>query len=53
MRKFRDDLQIFAEHFLKIFNTKFNRNLTGIQADDMAQLNQYKWKGDVKETEKI
>ncbi|MCG8635291.1 MAG: sigma-54 dependent transcriptional regulator [Desulfobacterales bacterium] len=44
-----EDVQIFAGHFLKFFNTKFCRNLTGIREDAMAFLNRYKWKGNVRE----
>ena len=43
------DVEIFAEHFLKFFNAKFGRNLTGIREDALAMLRQYKWKGNVRE----
>ena len=44
-----EDVQIFADHFLKFFNAKFNRHLTGIQENAMALLRSYKWKGNVRE----
>ena len=44
-----EDVKIFAEYFLKFFNAKFSRNLTGIQENAMAFLSQYKWKGNVRE----
>ncbi|WDP88406.1 MAG: sigma-54-dependent Fis family transcriptional regulator [Desulfobacter sp.] len=43
------DVEIFAQHFLKFFNAKFSRRLTGIRDDAMAMLRQYKWKGNVRE----
>lgn len=45
----QEDVQIFAEHFLKFFNEKFNRNITSIHRDAMALLRQYQWKGNVRE----
>ncbi len=49
----REDVQIFAEHFFRFFNEKFNRNLTGIQKETMTLLSQYKWKGNVRELKNI
>jgi DNA-binding NtrC family response regulator len=45
----QEDVQIFAEHFLKFFNEKFNRNVTGIHGDAMVLLRQHQWKGNVRE----
>lgn len=47
------DVRIFAEYFLKFFNEKFGRNITGIQEESMELLSRYKWKGNVRELKNI
>ena len=44
-----EDLKLFAEYFLKLFNEKFGRNLTGISPSAWALMKTHPWKGNVRE----
>ncbi len=44
-----EDVLIFANYFLRIFNEKFNKTLTGINNQALNYLKAYIWKGNVRE----
>ncbi len=44
-----EDLKLFADYFLKLFNQKFDRNLTGISPSAWALMETHPWKGNVRE----
>jgi len=49
LRERGDDLQLLAEHFLKIYCKKYNKSLKGISASTMNKLIKYDWPGNVRE----
>jgi two-component system response regulator PilR (NtrC family) len=48
-----DDISILAQHFLKKYNERLNKNITGISAEAMAMLRKYEYPGNVRELENI
>ncbi len=44
-----EDVLIFANYFLRIFNEKFNKAFTGINNQALKYLKAYIWKGNVRE----
>jgi len=49
LRERDGDIPILANHFLKIYNRKYRKNIKAIQAGAMKKLNQYQWPGNVRE----
>jgi len=47
------DIPLLTEHFLKIFNQKFNKNVIRIQKKTMFQLQYYSWPGNIRELKNI
>jgi DNA-binding NtrC family response regulator len=48
-----EDLILFAEYFLELFNKKFNRDLQGISKETLSLLEAYNWKGNVREIKNV
>lgn len=46
-----EDIPLLTEHFLRKFNRKFNREITGISADVQKIFMSYPWPGNVRELE--
>ena len=51
LRERREDIPLLANHFLRIYTDKNNRNLRGIQREAMAAMSGYNWPGNVRELE--
>jgi transcriptional regulator with PAS, ATPase and Fis domain len=49
LRERTGDIPVLAEHFLKIYNKKYKKNVTRISNEAMNKLNQYHWPGNVRE----
>ena len=49
LRERGEDLQLLAEHFLKIYCKKYNKHLKGISPSTMDKLMKYNWPGNVRE----
>ena len=49
LRERTGDIPILAAHFLKIYNKKYKKNVTGISNDALNKLNRYHWPGNVRE----
>jgi DNA-binding NtrC family response regulator len=49
LRERRGDIPILADHFLKIYNKKYKKNVGRISNEAMNKLNSYKWPGNVRE----
>jgi len=47
------DIQLLAEHFVKIFNLKLDRNINTISNKTIKQLQNYSWPGNIRELESI
>lgn len=53
LRERRDDIPILAKHFLKKYNERLNKNISGISQDAIAILKTYDFPGNVRELENI
>lgn len=51
LRERIEDIPVLVEHFLKIYNKKFNKSVFMIPSEVMAKLMQYLWPGNVRELE--
>jgi chemotaxis protein methyltransferase CheR len=48
-----DDIQLLAEHFVKLHSQRLGRNVSEISSEMMHQLRVYRWPGNVRELEGI
>jgi two-component system response regulator HydG len=53
LRERREDVQVLAEHFLRIYGAKNNRVLDGFTPDALRRLEGYSWPGNVRELENV
>jgi DNA-binding NtrC family response regulator len=53
LRERRDDLPALIAHFLRRFNQRFRREVTGIAPEALAALNAYDFPGNVRELENL
>jgi transcriptional regulator with PAS, ATPase and Fis domain len=53
LRDRRDDIQVLVTHFLRRFNRRFHREVTGIAPDALAVLTAYTFPGNVRELENL
>ncbi len=48
-----DDIQLLAEHFVKIHSQRLEREVTAISASMMRELKNYQWPGNIRELEGV
>jgi DNA-binding NtrC family response regulator len=53
LRERGDDIQILADHFLKIFGATMNKNVKGIARASRQQLTAHHWPGNVRELRNV
>lgn len=53
LRERRDDIPLLANHFLKKYNERLNKNIGGISAEAMEILKKYDYPGNVRELENL
>jgi two-component system response regulator HydG len=53
LRERREDVQMLAEHFLRVYAAKNNRRLDGFTPDALRRLEGYSWPGNVRELENV
>lgn len=53
LRERRDDIPILAKHFLKKYNERLNKNISGISQEALNVLKTYDYPGNVRELENI
>ncbi len=53
LRDRRDDVPLLANHFLKKYNERLNKNIGGISAEAMEILKKYDYPGNVRELENL
>ena len=51
LRERREDIPLLADHFLRKFNLKFGKNVSGISSDVLNVFMDYPWPGNVRELE--
>ncbi len=49
LRERSGDIQLIAEHFLKIYSKKYKKPIQGLSSAALKKLNQYSWPGNVRE----
>ncbi len=49
LRERTGDVQLLADHFLKIYSKKYRKPIRNIQSAALKKLNQYSWPGNVRE----
>jgi two-component system response regulator HydG len=53
LREKREDVQLLAQHFLRVYAAKNNRRLEGFTDEALRQLEGYAWPGNVRELENV
>lgn len=53
LRERASDVPMLVEHFLELFNRRFNRAITGVSADAIERLTAYRWPGNVRELRNV
>jgi len=53
LRERIDDVPLLVDHFIRIFNRKFNKNMRRVSTQVMSRLMQYDWPGNVRELENV
>lgn len=53
LRKRGNDIILLAEHFLKIYNKKYKKEITGINREAKNKLLKYQWPGNVRELQHV
>jgi two-component system response regulator HydG len=49
LRDRKDDIPLLTDHFLKIYQKKYNKKPTRISKETLASLKQYSWPGNIRE----
>ncbi|AKD03811.1 sigma-54 dependent transcriptional regulator [Pontibacter korlensis] len=49
LRERRDDIRLLAEHFLKVYQQKYERPELRLNSETMRRLNDYHWPGNIRE----
>ena len=49
LRERSGDIQLIADHFLKIYSKKYKKPIEGLSSAALKKLNQYSWPGNVRE----
>ncbi len=49
LRERREDIPLITEHFLKVFNETFRKNVTGLDREALSLFLRYPWPGNVRE----
>lgn len=53
LRERKEDIPILANHFLKVYNEKFHKDIEGISTDALGLLSRYSWPGNIRELENV
>ncbi|MCF6283727.1 MAG: sigma-54 dependent transcriptional regulator, partial [Candidatus Hydrogenedentes bacterium] len=49
LRKRREDIPLLIEHFVSLYNQRFNRKMQGVDAAAVKQMTRYDWPGNIRE----
>ena len=53
LRERKEDIRLFAEHFLEKFNREMNKNFKGPSEETLRSLMEYDWPGNVRELQNV
>lgn len=49
LRERREDIPLLIEHFVKLYNKRFNREIAGLDDNAVRQMTAYSWPGNIRE----
>ncbi|RPJ02552.1 MAG: response regulator [Deltaproteobacteria bacterium] len=53
LRERSEDIPLLAEHFVKVFNKRFNKRIAGVSEDVRRLFMEYPWPGNIRELEHV
>jgi arginine utilization regulatory protein len=53
LKERKDDIKVLVDYYISHFNSILNKNIMGISNEAMAILNNYEWKGNVRELKNV
>ncbi len=53
LRERKGDIPLLVDHFMHMYSTKFNRNVSAISPEAMTALTNYHWPGNIRELEHV
>lgn len=53
LRERKEDIPLLIDHFINIYNTKFNKNINGISKEALTFMINYDWPGNVRELRNV
>jgi DNA-binding NtrC family response regulator len=53
LRERKEDIPLLCDHFIKLFNHEYGRNIEGIDNDALSILKEYSWRGNVRELRNV
>lgn len=53
LRERKEDISLLVEHFLRLYNREFSKNIRGIAEDALQMMMQYDWPGNVRELRNV
>jgi two-component system response regulator AtoC len=53
LRERKEDIVLLIDYFLRKFNKKFNKNVTGLSTDVMTLFTEYAWPGNIREMQNV
>ena len=49
LRERKEDIETLAEHFMKLYASKIQKKIRGMESDFLKKLKDYQWKGNIRE----
>jgi Nif-specific regulatory protein len=49
----KDDIQLFVDHFIRIYNKKYSKNIDGLSPRCIEILSNYDWPGNIRELQNV
>ena len=53
LRERQDDIPVLADHFLKMYSKKYQKNQVGLSKDGLRKLQRYSWPGNIRELQHV
>jgi Nif-specific regulatory protein len=53
LRERKEDIEMLANHFIKMYNRKHEREISGLQSDALSILHGYQWPGNIRELQNV
>ncbi|MEI7897084.1 MAG: sigma-54 dependent transcriptional regulator [bacterium] len=53
LREHREDVELLSDHFIKVYNNQFKKNITSIHKTAIHLLTKYNWPGNIRELRNV